>query len=243
MAEKILNCVAISGTDGSGKYTTSTYLAKIIEQLSGKLTEVVSFPQHGTVQGELVDHFLYKGLRFNGEEFQKAVREGLLYSIDRMVTMTKIQENGKTLADEIRNGEKFVIFDRYLESNFVHRCKTMSDDSLESYIELMEIVEFEMMGIPKPDITFMLKVDPEISYQNIINRGREMDENESLENIKASYEKIDKLCKMQGYIVIDCCKTVQPLPHEPEYRTMKKTEEIVDEILKHIPLNNIKNDK
>lgn len=229
--KKFLRTINIEGTDGSGKHTTSLFLSKVIELVTGKLTEVVSFPQHNTIQGGLVDEFLYKGLRFKGDDFQRAVREGLLYSIDRMITMTKVQENGKSLAEEIKDGDKFVIFDRYMASNFIHRCKSMNEEDLKEYIELMEFIEYDVMGIPKPDVTIVLKVDPEISYQNILNRGREMDENESLENLIEAHSRIDKLCEMQNYIVIDCCKTVQPLLHEPPYRTMKRTQEIVDDII------------
>lgn len=225
--------IAIGGTDGAGKYTTSIYLAEFLGSVFNKPAEVISFPQHGTMQGELVDQFLYKGLRFGGEEFQQAVREGLLYSIDRMITMTKQQENGKTKVDEIKNGEKIIIFDRYLESNFIHRCKSMSNEDLKEYIDVMEFVEFNVMGLPRPDLTIILKVDPEIAYQNIINRGREMDENETLENIKASYNRIEELSQIKGYMITDCCKTVKTENNEA-IRVMKTTEEIIDDIVKHL---------
>lgn len=231
---KLIKTIDIEGTDGSGKHTTSVFLSEVISLVTGKMTEVVSFPQHDTVQGSLVDEFLYKGLKFKGDDFQRAIREGLLYSTDRMVTMTKVQENGKSLAEEINDGDKFVIFDRYIASNFIHRSKSMNDEDLREYIDIMEFIEYNVMGIPRPDITIVLKVDPEISYQNILKRGREMDDNESLENLIEAHSRIDKLCEMQNYVVIDCCKTVKESPDEPECRVMKTTAEIVDSIIDNI---------
>lgn len=227
MSNKLIRSIEIEGTDGSGKHTTSVFIAEVIRLVTGKDVEVVSFPQHNTVQGALVDEFLYKGLKFKDNEFQKAIQEGMLYAVDRMVTMNKVKENGKSLKDEINSGDKFVVFDRYIVSNFIHRSKSMDEEELKEYIDIMEFVEFNMMGIPKPDMVFILKVDPEISYQNIIKRGREMDENESLENIEKAYNKINDLCKMKNYIEIECCKT-----NEEGQRVMRTTKEIADEIIK-----------
>lgn len=228
MSNKYIKYIEIEGTDGSGKFTTSLFIAEVIKLVTGKLVDVISFPQHNTLQGSLVDAFLYKGLKFKDNEFQKAVQEGLLYSIDRMITMNTEKENGKSLKEEVENGEKIVIFDRYVASNFIHRSKYMDEEDLEDYINIMEFIEFNVMGIPRPDMTFVLKVDPEISYQNILNRGREMDDNETLENITEAYNKIDMLCKMKHYIEIECCKT------EDGKRVMKSTKEIADEIIKEL---------
>ena len=90
----------------------------------------------------------------------------------------------------------------------------------------MEYLEFDLMGIPKPDITFVLSVKPEVSYQNIINRGRETDENESLENLTKSYENLEYLCKTRGYVLVDCCK----LNDEGKYEMLTR-EEILDKVL------------
>ena len=59
-------CIAIEGIDGSGKRTLSENLRnKIIKELNTE-AEIISFPRHKEeFSGELVDKFLYEGLRFN----------------------------------------------------------------------------------------------------------------------------------------------------------------------------------
>ena len=216
-------CIVIEGIDGSGKNTLAKNLQAKIQEL-GNEVEVVSFPRHKEeFSSDLVDKFLYEGLRFDNDE-HKALREGMLYAIDRMVSLTRVQESGKSRYMEWKEGKTF-IFDRYLTSNFIHRCNTMTREELNRYMMQMEYVEYDLMGIPKPDITFVLSVKPEVSYQNIIKRGRETDENESLENLTKSYENLEYLCKTRGYTLVDCCR----LNENNEYEMLSR-EEILDKV-------------
>jgi dTMP kinase len=196
--------LAIEGIDGSGKRTLAENLKKKFEALNIE-TEIISFPRHQEeFSGELVDKFLYEGLRFNNDEY-KEIREGMLYAIDRMVSLGRIRENGKSKLDEY-NENKLLIFDRYLSSNFIHRCNDMKEKDLKSYINTMKYIEFKLLGLPEPDITLVLSVKPEVSYQNILNRGRETDENETIENLTKAYNNLQRLCDIEGYVMIDCCK-------------------------------------
>lgn len=196
--------LAIEGIDGSGKRTLAENLKKKFEALNIE-TEIISFPRHQEeFSGELVDKFLYEGLRFNNDEY-KEIREGMLYAIDRMVSLGRIRENGKSKLDEY-NENKLLIFDRYLSSNFIHRCNDMKEKELKSYINTMKYIEFKLLGLPEPDITLVLSVKPEVSYQNILNRGRETDENETIENLTKAYNNLQRLCDIEGYVMIDCCK-------------------------------------
>ena len=196
--------LAIEGIDGSGKRTLAENLKKKFEALNIE-TEIISFPRHQEeFSGELVDKFLYEGLRFNNDGYRE-VREGMLYAIDRMVSLGRIRENGKSKLDEYED-DKLLIFDRYLSSNFIHRCNDMNEEDLCSYIRTMKYIEFTLLGLPEPDITLVLSVKPEVSYQNILKRGRETDENETIENLTKAYNNLQRLCDIEGYVMIDCCK-------------------------------------
>lgn len=221
--------IGIEGIDGSGKRTLAEFIENKFKAEVNDNVEIISFPRHQEeFSGALVDKFLYEGLKFNDN---KAIREGMLYAIDRMVSLSRVRDNGKSKIDELREG-KFLIFDRYLSSNFIHRCNNFTEDELVDYIYLLEYIEFEIIEIPKPNMTFVLSVKPEISYENILKRGRQMDENESLEKLTESYNNLDRLCKLQGYTLIDCCvKDVNG-----KYK-MKSREEIGEEVWSHIEKN------
>ena len=213
--------IAIEGIDGSGKRTLAENLKKKFEALNIE-TEIISFPRHKEeFSGELVDKFLYEGLRFNDDGYRE-VREGMLYAIDRMVSLGRIRENGKSKLDEYED-DKLLIFDRYLSSNFIHRCNNMSEEDLCSYIRTMKYIEFTLLGLPEPDITLVLSVKPEISLQNILKRGRETDENETIENLTKAYNNLQTLCDLEGYVMIDCCKQNE----NGEYEMLTR-EEIVE---------------
>ena len=213
--------IAIEGIDGSGKRTLAENLKKKFEALNIE-TEIISFPRHKEeFSGELVDKFLYEGLRFNNDGYRE-VREGMLYAIDRMVSLGRIRENGKSKLDEYED-DKLLIFDRYLSSNFIHRCNNMSEEDLCSYIRTMKYIEFTLLGLPEPDITLVLSVKPEISLQNILKRGRETDENETIENLTKAYNNLQTLCDLEGYVMIDCCKQNE----NGEYEMLTR-EEIVE---------------
>lgn len=219
--------IAIEGIDGSGKGTLARNLKKRFDEFEID-SAIISYPRHQEeFSGELVDKFLYEGLKFDNDDY-KAYREGLLYAVDRVVSLGRIRENGKSLIQEYDEG-KVLIFDRYLSSNFIHRCNDMTREELDIYMIKMKYLEFDLMGIPRPDITFVLSVRPEVSYQNIINRGRETDENETLENLTKAYENLEYLCEKEGYILIDCCK----LNEEGTYE-MYSREEVLDKVWSYI---------
>lgn len=218
--------IDIEGTDGSGKRTTSEILKEYFE-MTERPCKIISFPQHDTLQGNLVDEFLYRGLEFSGDGILKSIREGLLYAVDRMVTLSKKNENGKSLIDEYNEGT-VLIFDRYVNSNFIHRTKTMESVELKDYIAVMEDIEYKYMNIIKPDLVFVLKVEPEVSMENIIKRGRELDREENIECLTKAYNKIDELCDTQGFIKINCCEKID------DKFVMKNKTEIAMDVWKEI---------
>ena len=216
-------CIAIEGIDGSGKRTLAENLKKKFEELDVE-TKIVSFPRHKEdYSSDLVDKFLYDGLEFPNDEY-KEMREGLLYSIDRMVCLTRKRENGKSILEEM-NEDKVLIFDRYLSSNFIHRCNDMSKEELGKYIIRMKHIEFFLMGLPEPDVTVVLSVRPEVSYENILRRGRETDENETLENLTKAYNNLEYLCEKEDYLLVDCCR----LNEEGKYEMLSR-EEITEKV-------------
>ena len=223
--------IAIEGIDGSGKRTLAENLKKKLEEQNVE-AEIISFPRHKEdYSSDLVDKFLYEGLSFMDDEY-KAIREGMIYAIDRMVCLTRKREEDKSILDEFNDG-KVLIFDRYMSSNFIHRSKHMSREELDVYITKMKYVEYYLIGIPEPDITFVLSVKPEVSYENIVKRGREMDDNETIENLTEAYNNLEYLCNKEKYVLIDCCK----LNEEGKYEIYDNYDAINVDKIKDIPYN------
>lgn len=215
--------IAIEGIDGSGKRTLAENLQKRFNNVQIK-SEIISFPRHKEdYSSDLVDKFLYNGLSFSDDSY-KEVREGLLYTIDRMVCLTRKREDGKSIIDNW-DEDKVLIFDRYLSSNFIHRCVNMSKEEMKVYISKMKFIEYDLLGLPKPDATIVLAVQPEVSYNNILKRGREMDDNETIESLTKAYNNLEYLCKLEDYLFVDCCR----LNEDGKYEMLSR-EEITDKV-------------
>ena len=215
--------IAIEGIDGSGKRTLAENLKKKLNEQNVE-AEIISFPRHKEdYSSDLVDKFLYEGLSFMEDDY-KAIREGMLYVIDRMVCLSRKRENGKSILDEYNDGN-VLIFDRYMSSNFIHRSKHMTREELDVYITKMKYIEYHLIGLPEPDVTFVLSVKPEVSYENIVKRGREMDDNETIENLTEAYNNLEYLCNKEGYELIDCCR----LNSDGKYEMLTR-EEITEKV-------------
>ena len=215
--------IAIEGIDGSGKRTLAENLKKKLNEQNVE-AEIISFPRHKEdYSSDLVDKFLYEGLSFMEDDY-KAIREGMLYVIDRMVCLSRKRENDKSILDNYNDG-KVLIFDRYMSSNFIHRSKHMTREELDVYITKMKYIEYHLIGLPEPDVTFVLSVKPEVSYENIVKRGREMDDNETIENLTEAYNNLEYLCNKEGYELIDCCR----LNSDGKYEMLTR-EEITEKV-------------
>lgn len=215
--------IAIEGIDGSGKRTLAENLKKKLNEQNVE-AEIISFPRHKEdYSSDLVDKFLYDGLSFMEDDY-KAIREGMLYVIDRMVCLSRKRENDKSILDEYNDGI-VLIFDRYMSSNFIHRSKHMTREELDVYITKMKYIEYHLIGLPEPDVTFVLSVKPEVSYENIVKRGREMDDNETIENLTEAYNNLEYLCNKEGYELIDCCR----LNSDGKYEMLTR-EEITEKV-------------
>ena len=89
----------------------------------------------------------------------------------------------------------------------------------------MELLEFNILELPKPDITIFLYVPHEVSYELKKNRVESPDQNEINEEylIKAE-ETYLELSKLYNFKIIECTKD----------NKIKSKEEISELILKEI---------
>ena len=79
-----------------------------------------------------------------------------LYAADRF-------ESKKELLEWIEEG-RIIIFDRYVSANMLHQGAKIEDaDEREEFLRWLEHVEYEIFGMPRPDLTIYLNVPPEKS--------------------------------------------------------------------------------
>lgn len=224
------NLIVIEGTDCSGKETQSNMLEENLNKL-GHNTKKLYFPKYDTPTGrivgtcflgkeELCNKYLKeeKGWFKEGSSNVDPLVSSLYYAADR-------KYNIKEITDLLESGTN-VILDRYIYSNLAHQgCKFNSKEERLDFYKKMELLEFNILELPKPDITIFLYVPHEVSYELKKNRVESPDQNEINEEylIKAE-ETYLELSKLYNFKIIECTKD----------NKIKSKEEISELILKEI---------
>jgi dTMP kinase len=154
--------IVIDGTDGSGKATQAAMLAKRLRE-DGQKVAKIDFPQYGKKSAGLVEEYL------NGN-FGKAEDVGpyaasIFYACDRFAAAKKIR---KWLAEG-----KIVLSDRYVTANMGHQGGKIKDGKERTkYFKWLYELEYDIFGIPKPDVNLILHVDASVAQKLAISKGK-----------------------------------------------------------------------
>lgn len=202
--------IVFEGIDGSGKTTQINLLSQILKQ-KGIDFEVISFPQYRKNKyAEKITQYLSGKLgRIDPYELAK------VYANDR-----------KTVKEQILSwldDGKLVIANRYVSSSKAHLGANLPDREIEKFIRWIDQLEYEENGMPKPDLTILLKVDPKVGQQNALKDHQVDIHEKSLEHEQKAAQIYSELSQNEpNWVVVDCMKNGQ----------MKNPEEIHQEIIK-----------
>lgn len=195
--------VVIEGVDGSGKQTQSQMLAKKLE--SSFNVRRLTFPNYESETSSLVK--MYLGGKFGEKaESVNAYAASSFYAVDRI---------GSYLSDwkkDYENGS-LIICDRYTTSNAVHQAGKLDGKERDIYLDWLFDYEYNLIGLPKPDLVLFLDVSPDVTRSLTANRnnkitgGAQKDIHESNDDfIKRSYENAIYVAEKYGWTVVDCVK-------------------------------------
>lgn len=201
--------IAIEGTDCSGKETQTNLLIKKLRK-EGYQVQNFSFPNYNSPTGKIIGG-AYLGKEYIGpsifEEGPSNVNPlvaSLYYAADRKYNIDKI-------LFLIENGYN-VILDRYVYSNMAHQGGKIKDKkSRKDMYDFLENLEFNLLKLPKPDITVFLHMPHEVTSELKKNRtelpdGHEKDENHLIMAEKSYLE----LVKRYSFKTIECAPKEKP---------------------------------
>ena len=149
--------ISIEGTDGAGKHTQQQLLASSLKEMGYSVVDQ-SFPNYESDSAAPVKMYL-AGEFGKDSNSLNAYQASVLYAVDRMCTYQK------DLKSHYENGE-IILFDRYVQSNFIHQCSKIDDmnEKLE-FIKWEEELEYDTLGLPKPDLVFFIEMPVEKSLE------------------------------------------------------------------------------
>jgi len=195
--------IVIEGTDCSGKETQSNLLIEKLKN-DGVRIEKFSFPNYNSPTGRIIGgpylgkSYICDGWFPEGAPNVDPKVSALYYAADRLYNIDKIKfllENGVN-----------VILDRYVYSNMAHQGGKLSNEAdRKSMYEWLETLEFNLLGLPKPDISVFLHMPFEFSLILKKNREEAMDQNEKDKNHLINAENaFIELAKKYDFYTIQC---------------------------------------
>lgn len=136
--------IVVEGADGIGKSTQISMLRSRFEGV-GKKSHYFDFPSKGNSPiGDLIGDFLRGSFGEISPEFLS-----LAFSIDRAQHRERFAQ--------IRIANEIAIFDRYVLSNIAFQETKLRSKSAKRRIrQLIEWVEYETLGLPKPELEIVL---------------------------------------------------------------------------------------
>lgn len=201
--------IAIEGGDGSGKGTQARLLIDWLRSQGRDVLEL-DFPQYSQPSALYVERYL------NGEygaaNDVPADLASLAYALDRYSTKERVNEF-------LAKPDGIVIANRYVASNMAHQGTKFDDETRRKqfYDEILHL-EYEILGIAKPDLNIVLLVPADISQANVDKKAarsytakkRDIHEADAthLDKAKRNYEEICKLYP-EEFTAIECMKDGQ----------------------------------
>ncbi len=145
--------IVIDGTDGSGKATQ----AKLLEdelKASGFNVEIADFPRYGQSSAWFVEEYLISQKYGQVNPYASSI----FYAVDRFDAKNQICQ----WLDE----GKIVISNRYVTANAGHQGGKIADETERlKFFKWLDNLEYNIFGIPKPDLNIILHVPAEIAQQ------------------------------------------------------------------------------
>lgn len=210
--------IVIEGTDGSGKSTQFELLAARLEQEQRPFRRL-RFPRYKEESSALIR--MYLGGAFGEDPAAvNAYAASTFYAVDRYASYMQDWKNG------YEAGELF-LSDRYTTSNAVHQGSKLPQTERGEYLRWLQELEYEKMGLPKPDLVLYLDMPTELADK--LMRKRESDTNTCADihekdqaYLARCREAAIDVAHRSGWQVISCQKngelrTVEDI-HEEIYR-------------------------
>ncbi|QBJ95327.1 dTMP kinase [Rhodococcus sp. ABRD24] len=139
--------IALEGLDGAGK---RTLVGKVVEHLErvGLTVATLDFPRYGSsVHADLASEAL-KGA--HGDLSDSVHAMAVMFALDRAGAAAHLRE--------LVAGRDVVILDRYVASNAAYGAARMHQHADGEFVTWIEALEFDRLGLPRPDLQIYLDV-------------------------------------------------------------------------------------
>lgn len=174
--------IAIEGVDGAGKRTLSAGLRGAFEQ-AGQSVATLAFPRYGqSVTADVAAEALHGE---HGDLAASVYAMAMLFALDRAGAVADIERLGRD--------HDVLILDRYVASNAAYSAARLHQDAGGEAVAWVHRMEYQRLGLPRPDWQVLLAVPTELAGQ----RARSRAESDPARQ-RDSYERDDELQRRTG---------------------------------------------
>ena len=216
--------IVLEGIDGSGKSAQYRRLCARMEK-DGIVYNHIVFPRYDKASSALIR--MYLSGEFGGHpQDVNAYAASTFFAVDRYAAYRtdwgkKYEEGGLILSD------------RYTTSNAVHQGSKLSDEELPAFFAWLSDLEYNKMGLPRPDLVIYLDVDLEISQARMRRREEKNHTKADIheqdnEYLKRCLRTADMAADYYGWTRIPCRK------YGVERALDEKNDEIYHILMQHI---------
>lgn len=195
--------IIIEGIDGSGKATQTRLLVEHLQQAKYNVG-TLDFPGYQrNFFGKMVRRYLDG--EFGPPTSVNPYLASVLYALDRWESSKQIQEWMDT--------GHAIVLDRYVYSNLIHQTANLPSSQQADFRRWDIAMEFEILGLPKPDLTIFLHLPVQVAFQLIQQRSRVPDGLEREQtHLEAAERQCSTLAKTFGWQTIECTRDGVLLP-------------------------------
>lgn len=193
--------IIFEGLDGSGKGTQTALTA---QKLAGRGIDLrqITFPNYESDSSALVKMYL-SGQFGDKPDDVNAYAASSFYAVDRFASY-------KTDWGEFYRSGGLVLSDRYTTSNAVHQCSKLPREQWDEYLRWLFHFEYDLLGIPAPDMVVYLRVDPLVSQRLMTQRYRGDESRKDIHEgnlpyLNRSRQAAEYCSGKLGWRQIDCC--------------------------------------
>ena len=210
--------ITIEGLDGCGKHTQAKLLGEYLKSTKGEGNVIeLSYPKYDSECSIGVRKFL------NGD-FGTEVNEVNPYTISTFYALDRFADYAENWG-KLYSEDKFVIADRYVQSNMLYQLARLHREEWNQYINWISDLEFKYNGLPKADLVIYLSVPIEVSQKLMTERYQGDDTKKDIYEKDMDYllkcsKVAEYLIDNQNWKVVNCT----------ENGKMRDKEDIADEI-------------
>lgn len=194
--------IVFEGTDGAGKATQAGLMARRLAAEGVSFREI-DFPRYGNPFAEPARLYLAGALGARPGDVS-ACAASVFYAVDRYASYK--EDWGAAY-----EAGRLILANRYTTSNAVHQASKLPAEEREGFLDWLFDLEYNRLGLPRPDLVLYLDLPTEISGQMLRLREAVTHTSADIHEKDAGYlrqcrENAAEIVRRLGWRRIDCSR-------------------------------------